>query len=381
MKQISSILVIAAILSPLNLIAGDIKLSGFATIAGGFTAGKSQVLEGYDDKPSADKSSLFGIQASSELGKGWSATTQFLARGVDSWKLDTEWAFLSYEVTDNWRLLFGRQRAPFYIYSDFLDVSYAYHWIKPPSGVYSLVFDVFDGIGSVYNSSIGKLDSTLHVTYGRNRDPAIHLGLEENLEFSNFFAASWSISHKWLTLRSSYSRTNLTVPVTPMQSLYDGWRATPYQDVADKLEALNDLADYAGLGITFDSKNYLLVAEITRVQPGNNILPDQDSFYVSVGKHFGPVLFHFTYGEDENVADRSILSSVPQNTGTPLDELVMGTQEAFAMVEDKSAFYTFGVRWEMGESTALKAEFTRYNNKRDSANNASLLQMALTTVF
>jgi methyl-accepting chemotaxis protein len=36
-----------------------------------------------------------------------------------------------------------RRRAPFYMYSDFLDVSYAYHWIKAPSGVYKSTLRCF----------------------------------------------------------------------------------------------------------------------------------------------------------------------------------------------------------------------------------------------
>ncbi len=375
------VITLAVLFLPLNLIAGEVDFSGFATIVGGFTAGSNETLEGYDNKPSADQNSLFGLQAYVDLGNDWGATTQFLSRGSDVWKLEAEWAYLTYEATDNWRLLFGRQRAPFYIYSDFLDVSYAYHWIKPPSGVYSLVFDVIDGVGSIYNHSIGKFDSTLHITYGRNRDPALHLGQEENLEFTNFFAASWSVNYNWLTLRSSYARTALTVPITPMQGLYDAWRATPYQNVADELEALNDWSDYAGVGITIDTRDYLFVSEITRIQPGDNILPDQDSFYVSVGKYFGSLLFHVTYGADSNKANRSILDSVPKNTGTDLDGLVASTQGAFGQVEEESSFYTLGLRWEASDTTALKMEFTRYNDDRVSANNASLFQMALTTVF
>ena len=80
------------------------------------------------------------------LGDDWAVTTQFVARGSNAWDLEAEWAYISFDASDERRLLFGRQRAPFYMYSDFLDVSYAYHWIKPPSGVYSLPFDVFDGI-------------------------------------------------------------------------------------------------------------------------------------------------------------------------------------------------------------------------------------------
>lgn len=148
----------------------DINFSGFATIAAGTTTSSSENFGGYTSDLDFNQGSLFALQTSSDLTNGLNVTAQLIARGNDDWSPAFEWAFLGYEVNDNWRLLAGRQRAPFFMYSDFLDVSYAYHWISPPEGAYNLAFDSFDGVSSIYSAQIGEFDSTLHMVFGRNRD-------------------------------------------------------------------------------------------------------------------------------------------------------------------------------------------------------------------
>ena len=111
----------------------DINFSGFATVVGGKTSGDDQVFRGYDNEFDLSTGSLFAIQANSDLGDGLSATVQMMARGSDDWDPEFAWAYLSYDATEDWRLLFGRQRAPMYLYSDYLDVSYAYHSLVTPT--------------------------------------------------------------------------------------------------------------------------------------------------------------------------------------------------------------------------------------------------------
>jgi len=170
MNFLFKIFLITLVGIPIVSNASDIKFSGFATIAGGITSDDNEHLEGYDNELNFSPNSLFAVQASKDLEDGWGAAIQLLASGEKDWDVNTEWAYLSYRASDNWKLLFGRQRAAMYMFSDYLNVSYAYHWITPPSGVYNSPHDVFDGIGSVYTSTIGDFDSTFTATYGRTKE-------------------------------------------------------------------------------------------------------------------------------------------------------------------------------------------------------------------
>jgi len=147
-KHLISIALVSALMSASA--SAEIQLSGFASVVGGMTTSSDESLYGYNDNLDFKEGSLFAIQASSDLGDGLGVTVQLEAKGTDEWTPEFKWAYVSYDASDSVRLLAGRQRIPFYMYSDYLDVSYAYAWIDPPKGVYQGLFDTFDGLGAVY---------------------------------------------------------------------------------------------------------------------------------------------------------------------------------------------------------------------------------------
>ncbi len=391
MALFKKLLLVCCLLFSWQASAAEIDFSGFATIAGGLTMDEDEELLGYNDNFSFDNGSLIALQASSDLGNGWGVTTQLLARGSEGWDVNAEWAYVSYDASDNWRLLFGRQRAPFYMYSDFLDVSYAYHWITPPTGVYSLPFDVFDGIGSIYTGSLGSFDTTFQLAYGRNSDRAFIFTEEIDTDFADIFSASWTMNKDWFTLRASYAQADLTIPFAGIVPLTDGWRNpafAPLGDftgIADELEIVEDTGTFASVGFTIDLDTILIVGEVTQIDPSDNFFPEQDSYYISFGKRIGDVLLHFTYGEDEDVSDFSIFSNasnVPTGISTDFDNLLLQSQGLLTSVEEDSTSYTLGLRWDVSSSVAAKFEFTKFDDEHPIVGaEASLFQFALTTVF
>ena len=140
-KCLTSIALISALSSTTTY--ADIQISGFGSIVGGMTTSSDEQLYGFDDNFDFKEGSLFALQASSDLENGLGVTVQLQAKGADDWDPEFKWAYVSYDVSDDFRVLAGRQRLPFYMYSDFLDVSYAYAWIEPPEGVYNVLFDTF----------------------------------------------------------------------------------------------------------------------------------------------------------------------------------------------------------------------------------------------
>ncbi|WP_299079202.1 hypothetical protein [uncultured Paraglaciecola sp.] len=357
--------------------AGDINFSGFATIAGGVTMGSDENYGGYDDKISFATNSLVGLQASSDLGEGWGVTTQLLAKGEEDWDLSAKWAFISYDTSNDWRILFGRQRAPFYIYSDYLDVSYAYHWITPPEGVYSLPFDVIDGIGAIKNLTLGSFDSTFHVTMGGNKSEISGF----DAEFKDVISIAWSLNKDWFTARLSYAVADFSLDSPDITTLADGWRAAMFPEIATGVEIVEDKGKFAGVGFTFDFENWLIVTEVTKVETGENFYPTSDSYYMSIGYRLGNGLLHLTAGADEADPDISLLDDVPVGVVPELDFLYASTVGIFNNGAEDSSFVTLGYKWDMDATVSMKVEYTNFDNKLMGANDASLLQFAITTVF
>ena len=373
----------------------DINFSGFATVVGGKTSGDDQVFRGYDNEFDLSTGSLFAIQANSDLGDGLSATVQMMARGSDDWDPEFAWAYLSYDATEDWRLLFGRQRAPMYLYSDYLDVSYAYHWLRPPQAVYDAPFDTFDGIGSIYSTTVGDSFVTWHMIYGINDDKETPINdTVLDTKFSDIFGGSLTWNYDWLTLRAAYFQTDATFPlneapdtsaVSQIAAIQAGWAglaATPfaaYAPIADEIGIVDDKITFAEFGVQIDYNDWVIVGEITKLDLSKTIFPDQDSWYLSVGKRMDSVMLHATYGNNKDSSEYLVAKyNVPSGVG--LDGLIVPTQFVQDSLDVDEDFYTIGVRWDFHPSVAFKAEFT---NTEDDVlgKDVKLFQIGLVSVF
>lgn len=403
----------------------DLDLNGFATIAGGMSLTDDAELYGYDDKGMLfNQDSLFGIQVSADLGEGLKATAQVKSAGENDWDTKFEWAYLSYEVSDKVKVLFGRQRQPFYMYSDFLDVGYAYHWIIPPQGVYNLPFDSVDGLGLIYTDSWKGFESTVQANMGRT-ETILRLGGEEYpVDAYNSMSLNGSLVYNWLTLRAGYTQAKLDMPIADIEQLADGWSAlslgalqtsaalaefnltelsTAVAALAEPLNAISegvryekDDASFSNLGFIVDYERFLVVGEVTRLDLGGGMLGINDSGYLSFGFRINEqFLPHITWGKDKDRAPRELISSVndlPQApTGgvvaeydTPFAGLRAATQSALMNNSKFDSTYTIlGLRWDFHPSAAFKAEFI--NRKVDDADkpddSVNLLRFAVSTVF
>ncbi|MFY9178344.1 MAG: hypothetical protein WAO12_01025 [Venatoribacter sp.] len=116
--------------------ADDLQINGFINVTAGIvddkTVGETDVGQGYDTGVSFDQGTLAGLQVSKRINDKTSATVQMVARGKTGYETDATWAYVSYDLTDNSTIKAGRLRTPFFQYSDFLEVGYAYNWVTPP---------------------------------------------------------------------------------------------------------------------------------------------------------------------------------------------------------------------------------------------------------
>jgi len=379
-KALKTVLTTLALMSTSTFSAAEINFSGFATIAAGTTTSSDEAYNGYTSDFNFNEGSLFALQASSQLGDGLSVTAQLIARGSNDWEPAFEWAFIAYEVNDNLKVLAGRQRAPFFTYSDYLDVSYAYHWISPPSGVYNLAFDSFDGVGAIYNTQWGETDNTFHFVVGRNTDDItlISTGTTVNPEFNNILGVAWTMNKDWLTLRAGYFQTEMTIYVPELAPLVTGWTSAGFPDVANNIQANEDDVWFAELGFQIDYEDYLVVGEYTRLDLSGSGFSNDDSFYISFGKRFDNIMLHLTYGEDDDEIE-NYLANVPNVAA--LAALYVPTAGILAAEHKKQKYVTAGVKWDFHDMASLKFEVTKFDDNLSSSNDATLLNVALVTVF
>lgn len=148
------------------------------------------------------KSSTFGadntlgLQISAAMSEQVSLTGQLLAKGtVDSYNVESHWAYIDYHPVNHLSVRAGRLVLPIVMSSEYVDVGYAYPWIRPPMEVYSgipitsysgidllytLEFDQFNIILQPYAGSVPPGDA---INY--EIDVESGFGLNTTLQFDN----------------------------------------------------------------------------------------------------------------------------------------------------------------------------------------------------
>lgn len=150
-----------------------------------------------------------GLQLSTDLSDGLSVVAQLTAQGANDFDAEIEWLYISYNISNELNAKAGRQRYPFYAYSDYLDVGYAYHWIRPPQDVYSLAVSSYEGISLRYDSSLGDWDTSILGYYGASDNDKSSL---MKIDTESAMGLALTGTYDWLELRVAYHELDIEVP-------------------------------------------------------------------------------------------------------------------------------------------------------------------------
>lgn len=356
MKQfLIAIFLLTFILISSVINAANVSVSGFGSIVGGKTVHEKNLPFGdesiylvdttlyglpdaaYDDMISFRPDSNFGLQIDSDLGDGLSVTAQLTARGGNNFELEAEWFYASYQLKPKFTALIGRQRLPLYMYSNYLNLGYAYHWLRPPVEVYGEGVSVFDGLSGLYKGFAGDWDYEVMVFMGKEHNETTSVG-DLVLEVKSGMNATFS--RDWFKLRLSVNDAGVWVHGAPIMD-----RDNP-QDLT-----------FSSLGFSIDRQSYFIVSELTildldkYVQSSTSPNPTFDfrkSWMASIGLRFGELTPHITYSE------RAVEFS---GHGFSLFDGLVQASEVINL----------GLRWDFHNQAAFKADYTSSKDKSDDA--------------
>lgn len=361
--------------------ATDIRFDGFASFVAGQVLDKKEMtsdnFRGYDDKLGFQYNSIFALQARADLKQGLSATAQVTAKGIDDYAAKFNWAYLSYEINDEWTARVGRSRIPYFMYSDFLDVGYAYHWISPPDSVYNLAgFDSADGIAVDYQTDIGNWVSRVTFMVGRS-DTELRLSLNSSAQsrISDLALISWNMNYDWFTFHAIVSRAKLTIDLSDNTDLNTLFSTVlqPQMSASDLAVAEsailvdNDDAVFSGVGFSIDKNNILLMAEYTLLDLGDNMFSNDDKrWYISGGYRYKDLTFYATYEEEDGPTNKDaaniVYNLLPGGTANPGAPYVAATYDG--NVAD-SKTYSAGIRYNFHPSACAKLEYITQDDKQN----------------
>lgn len=286
---------------------GEHRFNGFGTVGvthlGGEDEGRNYGVQSQtNDSWRGDQLSKFGAQLSYGLTDTVSVTVQATAKAEqDEWKANLEWAYLSWQTSDQLMLRAGRLRSPVYMYSESLDVGYSYPWLRLPDEVYSQVqVTNYEGVDAVYTVPLSYGSVTFQVAGGQAKNRDYYAYDEQfDIDYGRLFGASVSLNtNDFGTLRIGYVEADITTAVSGTVNNY--LVGNPNANLP-LLTLEKEKGKFTSIGYQYDNGTWISSNEWTSRMIENDGMESIDSFYLMGGRRFGDFLPHVTYAQlDDN---------------------------------------------------------------------------------
>ncbi|OUS24412.1 hypothetical protein A9Q99_24700 [Gammaproteobacteria bacterium 45_16_T64] len=419
----------------LEELANRVEITGYVSLRGGQLSEDGYTsLGAIEDEWTFSSETTYGIQIEAPLAQNATVLLQFSGDSLES-QAEVDWAFLEYEVFPGLTFRGGRLRVPGFMMSEYREVGYAYPWVQPPLEVYGVTpFLRYEGIDLRYFVSVGDIDLRVNPFIGSTRNQDLTVGkikyAEQN---SHFGGVDFQINYRDITARFSYSKYSFDIVKATwddsMELLIEGQEVVPGVDVPglhDVLDALaneaipqvqagiqtqiddgfidptvgagliaaysaeassllaqratyvNDSlmggsqdAEYFSLGISYDTEQWVMLAEVTSGGIGG-AFPDARGGYATIGYRVGNWMPHLTYARidatDED--EREPLNELEVNqalwTDPTLAQGLAGAEYLIELVNDtrllsgpEQRSWIVGLRWDPIAGIAIKAEYQR----------------------
>lgn len=280
---------------------GETLINGFGTVGvthlGGEDDGRGYGISGQTtDSWRGDQLSKFGAQLSYGITDTVGLTLQTTAKAyADEWKANLEWAYLSWQSTDNLMLRFGRLRTPVYMYSESIDVGFSYPWLRLPDEVYSQIqLSNYEGADLVYNLPLSFATASFQLAGGvaKNRDYYLY-DEEFDIDYSKVVGANVSLAtNDFGTFRLGYVEADIETEIAGSFTDIFGNPSSATLLALDK-----DKGKFTSIGYQYDNGTWLTANEWTSRVIENDGADSTDSFYLMGGRRFGDFLAHVTYAQ------------------------------------------------------------------------------------
>jgi hypothetical protein len=279
---------------------------------------------------------------------------------------------------DAFKLKVGRQRLGLFRYSDYLDVGYAYPFIRPSVSVYNLGFSNADGLSLSHDAQLGEWYSQAQLFVGGYSGDARFGGTYLDTKLKSLIGASWSMDYSdWLSLRATYYKADVEyVRGTSLDTLEALLTGNGLGALASTLIYDGDRGVFWGVGAQIDRGNVLLVGEFTRTSIDDSLYATTDGWYLSGGYRFGNLMPLLTVGAKSSDAKLELMDGIP--TQNPFYLPILGAVLSQAADED---YVGLGLRWDFMSNVAFKADYTRYRSDIPGVADSDLLSAGVVFTF
>ncbi|NNM51323.1 MAG: hypothetical protein HKM02_03750 [Pseudomonadales bacterium] len=333
--------------------------------------------------PSWSQDGILGLQTDYTIDSRSSVTAQLVSYGTQDYQVEDAWAYATFKPTSNVQLRMGRQRIPFYMLSEQLDVGMSYPWARPPVEMYANPVNTYDGISGKYSWMLGDVSGDFGFIAGdapaTHNSPYIPLGFDiKNVRGFNFNVYTGNFTFHG-GVNAGNVNLNLADDQTPGKMFYN---LNQLLTTVGNPGISDQLATFYNLGMIYDDGSLLVMSEVADLQYSQGILQDPFRGYVLLGYHMGDFLPNFTYSTTRtNTAGNSRRSQAlgelnnPANTSTlqsyaasqyGLSQIGVANainasnlaQQSIANQGMQQSSYTLGLRYDITPKMSAKLEWS-----------------------
>lgn len=169
-----TLLAVLAVTASLGSTAMDLSFSGFGTLGYAQSDRPFAYQRFINDQGTFRRDSIAGLQIDGKFAERFGTTVQIIAATASDndrqYNGSVSWAFVSYRPEDDWLFRVGRQRIPFYLYSQSYDVGVTHNFARLPTEMYSISpSNNFDGISFSRSWEFGSGDFALEGYWGKSK--------------------------------------------------------------------------------------------------------------------------------------------------------------------------------------------------------------------
>ncbi len=335
-----------------------LKFSGFTRVVLGYLDDKNAEYVGYDNSISFDQQSLLGLQADYTFNDQLSLTGQVIGHTGEQRSSGLEWLYLTYTPSKALRIKLGKQRIPFFNYSDSLDVGFAYPWLTLPQQFYDTAFfSTFEGVLANYEYVFDNWVMNFEGYWGRYDDKIYLASGEIDTQVTGLYGFNTSAAYNNWTFRAAYNEGNANLTLPGAAQFVEVLNQFGFSQSAETLNP-DGLIRFYQLSANYENLNYFVRSEVAKMVGESGPVPDIDSFYISAGYNFYPYTLYISYGERDVYYDHPA-NEIPYGISPDLDVLAATYESVIAgFPDDKSQGTKIGIRWDWRFNLALKGEVT-----------------------
>ncbi|SFB98761.1 porin [Massilia yuzhufengensis] len=361
-----------------------VKISGFGT--GALTWADTDKAEfarpnqasGSSNNIRTGVDSNLGLQADMPVNSWLSLTAQGLVRkdAEDSYGAELSWAFAKARISDELSVRVGRVGLPVFMISDYRNVGYANHMLRPPAEVYSQVpFNSIDGADITWQHAFGDTSVTTQLAYGNVKSP-VSGGI--HIKGKGIAALNVSAEHGPFTVRAGHATAKVSIDdsvslntlLGGLRTAGAGYRFAQLAPLAAEIEVSEKRATFSSLGLAMDWNDIVVQTEFAK-RKTKAYINDTSAWYVMGGYRIGkfmPYVSHSRLKIDGTVANTvpaACPAGYPAACTPTLQALGAGVRRLSntGVGQGEQSTNTIGVRWDFASSVALKAQVDRVKPK------------------